>query len=176
MRSDARLVVRDATLADAVAIGRIHVAAWRSAYAGLMPAAYLANIDEQHQAERWGRGIERDPRVLVSELAGEVIGFARWGDSRDADAPPATGELIAINLHPNAWRLGAGSVLMAEALARLRAAGFREVTLWVVHGNTRARGFYEARGWCADGAEVRDDRFRIGALMHELRYRTALSS
>lgn len=167
--------MRDATAADAAAIGAITVAAWRGAYAGVMPDAYLAGLDAQQQAERWRRGIERDPRVLVAEFAGEVIGFASYGDSRDADAAPGVGELIAINLHPRVWRRGAGSVLMAEALARLRVAGFREATLWVVHGNARARAFYEARGWRADGAEVRDDRFRIGALVHELRYRRELA-
>jgi len=47
-----RVVVRDAVFADAPAIGRVHVAAWAGAYAGLMPAAYLAALDEQQQAER----------------------------------------------------------------------------------------------------------------------------
>ncbi len=166
--------VRDATPADGPAIGRVHVAAWRGAYAGLMPAPFLAGLDEQAQGERWARGIAADPRALVVELDGAVLGFARYGDSRDEDAARGVGELIAINLQPDAWRRGAGSVLMVEALARLRAAGFREATLWVVHGNARARAFYEARGWRTDGAERRDDRFRTGAMVHEVRYRKVL--
>lgn len=176
MRSDARLVVRDATLADAVAIGVITVAAWRAAYAGLMNAAYLASLCEQQQAELWRAGFERDPRALVSALDDDTaVGFARWGESQDADAAPGVGELREIFLHPSAWRRGAGSLLLGEALARLRAAALREATLWVVHGNARARAFYEARGWRADGYEERHDRFRSGSTVHVVRYRRALS-
>ena len=171
MRSDARLELRDAPLADAPAIGMTTVAAWRGAYAGLMNAAYLASLCEKQQGELWGVGFERDPRVIVTALDDDTaVGFARWGESQDADAAPGVGELREIFLHPSAWRRGAGSLLMDEALPRLRAAASREATLWVVHGNARARAFYEARGY-----EERHDRFRSGAAVHVVRYRREIA-
>jgi hypothetical protein len=42
-----------------------------------------------------------------------------------------------------------------------------------VRENDRARRFYEALGWQADGA-VRTDTQLTGTAVHEVRYRTAL--
>jgi hypothetical protein len=59
-------------------------------------------------------------------------------------------------------------------VVEMRDASSRIATLWVVNGNRRARAFYEARGWEADGVEERHDRFRSGAIVHVVRYRRAL--
>jgi hypothetical protein len=65
-----------------------------------MNAAYLASLCEQQQAELWRTGFERDPRVLVTALDDDTaVGFARWGESQDADAAPGIGELREIFLH-----------------------------------------------------------------------------
>jgi hypothetical protein len=42
----AAIVVRRATLDDAPAIARVHVAAWQRAYRGQMPDAVLDGLDE----------------------------------------------------------------------------------------------------------------------------------
>ena len=60
----------------------------------------------------------------------------------------------ALYIEPSRWRAGVGRALLAEALARLRAAEWSEVTLWVLAGNSPARAFYERFGFAADGAEV----------------------
>jgi len=61
---------------------------------------------------------------------------------------------------------------MAAALGRLGGAGFGQVILWVLDSNARARRFYEAGGWRADGAVKRDDSFGIS--LTEVRYRRSL--
>jgi len=58
------------------------------------------------------------------------------------------------------------------AANRLRPAGFADVTLWVLEGNTRARRFYELAGWIPDGAEKDDDM--AGTTIREVRYRREL--
>jgi ribosomal protein S18 acetylase RimI-like enzyme len=61
---------------------------------------------------------------------------------------------------------------MDAALDRLVSAGFSEATLWVLDSNARARRFYEAGGWSADGAQKRDeDR---GFPVTQVRYRKPL--
>jgi GNAT superfamily N-acetyltransferase len=73
--------------------------------------------------------------------------------ARDDDAEPASaGELAAIYLVPELWGTGLGRELMASGLSALCDAGFGEATLWVLDTNSRARRFYEAAGWHADGA------------------------
>jgi hypothetical protein len=61
---------------------------------------------------------------------------------------------------------------MAAALGRLGEAGFGQVILWVLDTNVRARRFYEAGGWHADGPVKQDDSF--GIPLTEVRYRRSL--
>jgi hypothetical protein len=61
---------------------------------------------------------------------------------------------------------------MTGALERLAAAGFAQATLWVLGTNARARRFYEAAGWSADGM-VRTEDFQ-GLRLTEVRYRRPL--
>ena len=167
------MVCRDAVVEDALAIARVWVAAWQAAYAGLMPAEYLAGLDAEAALPGFERGLRADRSVLVLELDGAIAGVSRYGASRDADAGPETGEVIAINLLPSCWRRGLGRELLRETLQRLRGRGFSEATLWVLHGNASARQFYEAQGWRLDGAEKHDDKL-TGFPLHEVRYRVTL--
>ena len=167
------MVCRDATIEDVLAIARVWVAAWQAAYAGLMPAEYLAGLDAEAALPAFERSFRKNPSVLVLEQDGCIVGFSGYGASRDPGAPPETGEVIAINLHPASWRGGLGRQLLQETQQRLRSQGFSDATLWVLHGNARARQFYEALGWRLDGAEKHDDKL-TGFALHEVRYRVAL--
>jgi ribosomal protein S18 acetylase RimI-like enzyme len=166
--------VRAATLDDTPAMGELHVAAWRAAYAGVMSAEFLAGLDPREREQMWRKVISSGAGVLVV-LDGELVrGFACYGAERDDAPTPGVGELYAINLHPDAWRRGLGAALLAEVAQALRGAGFREAVLWVVRENARARAFYERFGWRADGAAKSDDGIS-GAAVHEVRYRRAIT-
>jgi GNAT superfamily N-acetyltransferase len=168
------MVCRDAVVEDGGAIARVWVAAWQAAYPGLMPAGYLAGLDAEAARPRFERGLRENPSVLVMELDGDIVGFSWYGASRDPDAGPETGEVIAINLHPSWWRLGLGRELLGETRRRLLGRGFSEATLWVLQGNASAGQFYEALGWRLDGVEKHDDKL-TGFALHEVRYRIALA-
>jgi hypothetical protein len=58
------------------------------------------------------------------------------------------------------------------AWPRLAAAKFEQATLWVLDSNIRARRFYEAGGWVADGARKVDESH--GFPIAEVRYQRAL--
>ena len=167
------MVCRDAVVEDALAIARVWMAAWQAAYPGLMPAAYLAGLDAEAALPAFEQALRETPPVLVLELDGDIVGACRYGASRDLDAGPETGEVIAINLHPSSWRRGLGRELLRETQGRLSGLGFSEATLWVLHGNASARQFYEALGWRLDGGEKHDDKL-TGFALHEVRYRMAL--
>ncbi|HZM00922.1 MAG TPA: GNAT family N-acetyltransferase, partial [Planctomycetota bacterium] len=164
---------RPAVAGDAEGLARVWIAAWQAAYAGLMPAEYLASLDVAKATARPRRALPADQAVLVLELGGEIAGFARFGASRDPGASKETGEIMAINLHPKWWRQGHGRELLAASVARLAEAGYSEATLWVLAGNARARRFYESLGWTADGSEKQDDAL-TGFPLHEVRYRLPL--
>ena len=63
------------------------------------------------------------------------------------------GWLHRLYVRPSAWGDGVGQVLHDEALAALDDAGSDAASLWVLADNSRARGFYERRGWRLNGAE-----------------------
>jgi GNAT superfamily N-acetyltransferase len=169
--------VRNASLDDVEAIARVHVRSWQGAYVGLMPQEFLDRLDVSRRARMWRAIIERtEPAraaVLIAESDGEVLGFAHVAPTRDTDEDPAaTGEVTAIYLDPSAWSRGVGRELMSTALARLTAAGFRQVTLWVLDTNDQARRFYAAAGFGPDGASRVDEG--MGLPLREVRYRRDL--
>ncbi len=170
------LVIRDATIEDAEALGRVHVAAWRAAYRGMMPDAFLDSLDAKARATRWREILStsaEDRRRLVAIEGEELVGFAGIGPAR---AGESGGELYAINLAPSAWGKGIGSVLLASSTSALATLGHREAILWVVRQNARARRFYEREGWSKDGDRrdtIRENGFAFD--VDELRYQRLLA-
>ena len=171
--------VRPATLADAHAIGLVHVRSWQSAYRGKMPQDHLDGLDPSRRAEQWQRIMEEtEPSrggVLVAEAeGGGITGFASFGPSRDSDTDPrVTGEVFAIYADPAAWDTGIGRTLMATTVAGLVRLGYANAILWVLDTNDRARRFYALAGWEQDGANKTDGS--RGFDITEVRYRRTLS-
>jgi GNAT superfamily N-acetyltransferase len=168
------VTVRPARIPDAPAMGRVHVRAWQAAYRGHMPDDHLDGLRQEDRTAYWEGALRRgDLRgtILVVERAGEVIGFAAVGPSRD---PQGAGELFAINLDPAHWGTGAGRALLEGAQAELGRLGFGETVLWVLTGNARARRFYEIAGWVADGDKRSSEVFE--ATVPEVRYRRRATS
>jgi ribosomal protein S18 acetylase RimI-like enzyme len=173
---DERPIVRLATAADAVAIGTIHVEAWRAAYRGLVPDAILDGFSIAERIARWERGLAArthdDPRrTWIVDAVDRVVGFATTGPARDASGPPppGAGEIEAIYLDPSLVGRGLGRILFAEATRDLHARGFDPLVVWVFEANPRARAFYEAAGFRTDGA--RHDIDFDGVVVPEIRYR-----
>ncbi|WP_285117127.1 GNAT family N-acetyltransferase [Leifsonia sp. fls2-241-R2A-40a] len=141
----AELTVRRATVADAAAIARVHVAAWREAYAGRMPDEFLAGLDEDTRAQGWTTILERgETDAFVAESDGDVVGWATAGAGRDEHAPRPR-ELEGIYLLASAYGSGAGQRLLDAAIADSPAY------LWVMDGNPRAEAFYRRNGFTRDG-------------------------
>ncbi len=142
------MLVRAATALDARAIATIHVDAWRAAYAGIVPEAHLQALSIDDRESRWQKLLAaREFETMVAERAGAVIGWATHGKSRDPDAAPGVGELMAIYVAPAAWGSGAGRELWLHARQALLAARFGEATVWVLRDNARAIRFYELAGF-----------------------------
>ncbi len=171
------VTIRRGTINDAARIAETHVRSWQSAYRGLIPQDYLDSLDPA-QRLAWRQQILASVNwavggVLVAEDESVLTGFADFGPTRDADGDPRLiGEIRAIYVAPAAWGLGHGRELMTAALAGLTAVGYAEATLWVLDGNERARRFYEAAGFGADGTAKEYEG--LGFTLPEVRYRRLL--
>jgi GNAT superfamily N-acetyltransferase len=135
-----------------------------------MPDAFLDALDVGGAARAW-RLVLADPQldVLVAEIRGVVAGFCFLKRASDEDLLSPAGELIAINIDPPQWRTGVGSCLLNGIDDCARARGYREVALWVLRHEPRARRFYEARGFRLDGAERLNQHW--GFPIEQVRYR-----
>jgi len=132
---------------DAEEMGRVHVAVWQEAYAGLMPADHLTGLDPVAFGASWrARLLTPTPGVrhLVARDAGGIVGLTTWGPPRDDDAPVDL-ELYAINVLRRAHGTGLATDLLA------RAVGDHAAYLWVLEGNRRAIAFYRRHGFADEG-------------------------
>ncbi len=173
--------IRPATRADAIDVATVHVRSWQAAYPGLVPQSYLDSLTPEGRRGRWEDILDttswptQGTLLLVDEPDDTVIGFVSFGPSRDEDdkTDPATvAEVGTLYLDPGYWSRGGGGLLLSAAVARLTEAGFREVTLWSLETNVRARRFYERRGWKLDGTTKQHDWKAFIAT--DVRYRLTL--
>lgn len=165
------MIIRDACVDDAEDIARVHVAAWRVAYRGIVPDEMMARLSVAVRADHARAAISAGPpgRIAVAEIDGEVAGWLRVGPARDPD-PPGEVELFALYLAPWAWGRGAGLALLEVAVAE------GATYLWTLEGNARARRFYERHGWTCDGTLREVDLSPVApgtppTLLTEIRYR-----
>jgi GNAT superfamily N-acetyltransferase len=144
------IAVRRATPDDASDIAEIGVEGWRAAYAGLMPAEFLAGLNVAAREVAWRVRLEagdddRAPSWLA--VAGDrVVGFVVGGPPRDDDlaADPSAAEIYGLYVRPAEWRRGAGRVLLNTAVEEWRRRGTVTLALWVLEANLAGRAFYAA--------------------------------
>ena len=162
-------MIRRATAADIAAIAALQVRSFRAAYRGLLLDAYLDALDFEQRAATWQRvAVGGKAELAVKDIDGTIAGFMCLGPSRDTDAAPHTGEVMALHVDPGSWRSGVGRELMDLAKLTARERGWPLLTLWVLRDNVRARRFYEAVGFHTDG--VTHERSFDGMAIPEVRY------
>ena len=159
------IAIRRARPGDAPAIAAVHVAAWHSAYPGLLPDAFLAGLSARRKAAEYERTI-RDGGVFVAAAAGVpriagfvTVGRARrvtpWGTVSRPDGAPGEGAAAAQPLGEGEvetlyvlddWRdRGLGRRLIGAGAAHLAELGCRSAFCWVLRDNP-SRWFYERIG------------------------------
>ena len=138
------VTIRRATMADAEEIAHVHVTSWQTTYAGIVPDAYLAGLDETLRVKLWREWLSGETLILVAERNGQVVGFAHAGKIREA-VETCDAELYSLYLVREAQGRGFGSALMKRMATELDALGFKAMAVWVLERN-RSREFYEKCG------------------------------
>jgi ribosomal protein S18 acetylase RimI-like enzyme len=162
--------IEPAALEDAHAVAEIHVLTWRAVYQGIVPAEYLAALSIEKREALWRESIAKGtPELRVAKIEGRVVGWIACGPCRDAGASARAGEIWAIYVAPSHWSRGAGRALWLSARERLRQAGYKSVSLWVLADNSRAIKFYLASGFALDLSSSRELRLG-GKPLTEVRY------
>lgn len=140
------LVVRPATVEDAGAIARVHIAAWRETYSRLVEPGELDDLSVERRAERWRHIIvPGDVVVWLAESGADIVGFASAATSGHEERVRPL-ELQSIYLLAAQHGSGGGQLLLDAAI------GDSPAFLFVASDNPRATRFYERNGFIADGA------------------------
>lgn len=139
--TESDLCIRTATHADAPAIADIWHAGWPDGHLGHVPEELVAVRTEESFRQR---AAERVAVTVVAEVGGTVAGFTMVVDD----------EVEQVYVDASHRGSGVADALLADAEARIRAAGHSRAWLAVVAGNARARRFYERRGWVDEGPLV----------------------
>jgi RimJ/RimL family protein N-acetyltransferase len=173
----ARLRVRPAEERDARAIASLHVAGWRAAYPGIVPASVLAALSEESYEQRWRRGLSSpltQDRTFVAEEEDRITGVIATGLCRDDDQPEGTAEVFLLYVEPDLLGTGIDRELLRIAELDLADRGYSRAVLWVLRDNVRARRFYEIAAWTLEGKD--QDLDMDGEAVNEVRYERDLDS
>jgi ribosomal protein S18 acetylase RimI-like enzyme len=156
--------VRRARPSDAPQIGAVHVAAWRSAYPGILPDHYLAGMSVPRMAANYEMMIRAGEGVFVAAETGppppgttpnglplppgapqtqRIVGFATA--SRTHAGALAEGEIGLLYVLDDWRERGLGRRLIRAAASHLAAGGCRSAFLWVLRDNP-SRWFYQHIG------------------------------
>jgi GNAT superfamily N-acetyltransferase len=144
MKVGDRFEVRPARPADSEEIARIHVEAWRDAYAALLPAEYLARLNPRVEMARLSRSSRIDS-TLVAATPDAIAGYAVIGPARGGRGP-GCGEVYALYVETDWREQGVGRALIESAFDAFRRRGMDEAVIWCLEGNFAGRGFYERCG------------------------------
>jgi L-amino acid N-acyltransferase YncA len=140
--------IRKASVEDAAGIAHVHVASWKTTYAGIMPDEVLQNLDVQERGKMWTSILtthkDRNSTYVATTEEGTVIGFASGGKAQ-SDTFGADAELYAIYLLEERQGKGVGRELFLHVVAELQEKQYESMVTWVVKDNPAVK-FYESFG------------------------------
>jgi GNAT superfamily N-acetyltransferase len=154
--------IREADETELDQLARLWYDGWQDAHAAILPAdlARLRTLESFRQ-----RLADELPTVRVIGPSGDPLGFCMVKDD----------ELYQLYVSARSRGSGVAAGLIADAEARLRAAGVRTAWLACAIGNERAGRFYEKHGWHRAGIMVNRLETTAGEYLLEVwRYEKAL--
>lgn len=146
------------------AISKIYEESWKYAYNGIIPQDYLNSIPEG----QWVSNLDNPGRKTLICIDDDIfIGTSSFGKSRIKKLSD-WGEIFSIYLLPDYMGRGYGKILLQAAISELEKMEYKNIFLWVLSDNIRARYFYERFGFLRTDDYLNDN---IGGKeLQEVRY------
>lgn len=153
---------------NAEEMGRLHAQSWQKAYRGIIPKEIIAAFTPAKRAQAFRHAIATRPEeYYIFQVDGHCAGLALLHKSHEDNAAPTEGEIYAIYFYPDFWGTEATDKAFRFCIGRLRELGFKQIHIWVLEENLRARRFYEKYGFAFDGST---QKIEIGKPLLEVRY------
>jgi L-amino acid N-acyltransferase YncA len=169
------ITIRNARAGDEEAIANIHVLAWQVAYKDFMSNEYLSSLSVHARTKEWKDTLSNPGKgkYLIAEADGIIKGFAVYGPARDEDLDETASELVALNIHPDSWRMKYGKSLLGAVIDNVASENYKTIHLWVINGNTPAINLYHSFGFQNAGLS-KIENSHSGYPIHETRYSKTL--
>jgi len=136
--------IRRAGPDDAGAIVEVANAAWRWAYAHIIPAEELATLENPERTERIRKSLRGDQVTFVAEIDGRVVGFASIQEPCRLEQ--ADFEIGGLYVHPDAVRKGIGCALLKRSVEAGLERGRTTLAIHTLRDNHIGRAFYDRCG------------------------------
>ncbi|HTU27070.1 MAG TPA: GNAT family N-acetyltransferase, partial [Pirellulales bacterium] len=147
-------LIRPAELADAAALARCHLAAWRDSYRPRCTDEILSRptIEDEYTA-KWSAKLQRPKEIVLLADGGAegLVGFIEGGRERAA-RDDYQGEIYAVYVLPDYRRQGVGRKLFRRFAQALREQNIGSAIVWVFADNP-CRHCYAA--WGAEPVETK---------------------
>jgi L-amino acid N-acyltransferase YncA len=151
--------IRQARVEDAAGIAHVQVESWKTTYAGIVPDAFLDDMNTETQTQNWQTWFFGDTvQIFVAEDETGIFGFASGGKIREA-LGDYDAELYAIYLLRQRQRQHAGRMLSQTLASGLCASGFKSMLVWVLEANP-SLSFYKHLG----GIQISQKIIEIGGV------------
>ena len=154
------IVFRDATAADAEALGAFAQATFTDTFGHLYPPEDLASfVDAKYRANVIATELaDPETRYCLALRDGRIVGYCKMGVvDMDVDAADAL-ELHRLYVDRDTRGSGVAQALMDDALDWARGKGAKVMYLSVWENNTRAQAFYKRYGF----EHVGEHKFLVG--------------
>ena len=143
--------IRRAGPQDAEAIVEVVNAAWRWAYAHIIPPEQLATLERPGRTERIRKSLCKEQITFVSEIERRVVGFASIEEP--CRLPQADFEIGGLYVHPDLARKGIGRALLRRSVEEALEWNRTRLAIHTLRDNHIGRAFYDRCG----GKVVQDD-------------------
>ena len=115
---------------------------WKIAYKGIIDDEYLKNLDYKDKEKSIREKYQKRKSIVLEE--GIVKGYSRFGENRDEEKD--LGELYALYVEADERGKKIGEKLLRKTASILKERGYKEMVIWCLKENKKARKFYEKMG------------------------------
>lgn len=167
----ATFTVFPASPSEGDAVGEIHAASWRAAYAAFFSPDFFVEALRSRRT-RWHDVLTQQTRntALLGARDGRPLAFSYFGPS---PSEPGSMELFGFYGHPDGWGSGVAKALMTASLTAMREGGARRVHLWTLRDTPQSRRFYAKHGFTESGV-VRGFDYGDGNPLQQVEYELVL--
>jgi len=137
--------IREATKEDFLSIATIRIDNWQTTYKGLLPQAFLDDLNYQKEASSWLTFCQSDDNQLwvATDSQNTILGFVATKPFQDE---VSIGEIYALHTAQSHRGKGIGKALIYFSAQQFKSNNINEMRLWVVVGNNHAIDVYKHLG------------------------------